>query len=738
MAAAAAQSFPRGQYLAARLMDKTAPLWVRAGQVETAALRDELASVAIDRPIYVTALARAGTTILTEILSRHPAVTSHRYSDFPAVLTPYWWNWLRARMPLPESQPTERAHQDRLRVTPDSPEAVEEVLWTRFFDGLHDSTRNNALGAATINRDFERFYKDHIRKLLLVRGAQRYLAKGNYNLTRLEYLLRLVPDARFVVMARRPENHIASLLKQDRLFRERHRDDPRQLRYMQLLGHFEFGLDKRCINVGDSEAVAEIERLWESGETAKGWARYWAMLYENLLQRRRASPALQEATLLVRYEDLCARPGETWDRIVEHCGLSREGFESVRAHYVEQLSEPSYYAPDLSAEDLDTIERETRHVAGELGYESGHQEPAAPSSSATPNAAGSDSGGAHDDGESAAGAPAVNTESAYEERMRHERDYFRARRNVHELPPIFHYWSNKYLRPRLEQLGYSSPDDFFGARLEALVGDRSYVRALSLGSGNAELEIPLAQRLLSKGFTNFTIVCTDINDDMLARGRASTSRAGVEAHIGFKHLDFNYWHPEGRYDAILANQCLHHVVELEHLIASIDRALTADGYLLVSDMIGRNGHMRWPKALRLVEELWSELSDSYKYNHQTGELERAFINRDCSVGCFEGIRAQDILPLLLQRFDYDLFLGFANIVDPFIDRAFGHNFDADNDTDRAFIDRVHALDESCLNSGELGPTHMIAAFTRSANARRRHLPPMTPEHALGGVERSRQ
>jgi len=33
--------------------------------------------------------------------------------------------------------------------------------------------------------------------------------------------------------------------------------------------------------------------------------------------------------------------------------------------------------------------------------------------------------------------------------------------DVHALPGIFHYWSDKYLRPKLEAFGFSNPDQFF-------------------------------------------------------------------------------------------------------------------------------------------------------------------------------------------------------------------------------------------------------------------------------------
>ena len=123
--------------------------------------------------------------------------------------------------------------------------------------------------------------------------------------------------------------------------------------------------------------------------------------------------------------------------------------------------------------------------------------------------------------------------------------------------------------------------------------------------------------------------------------------------------------------------------------------------------------MRWPEALTHVESLWAELPDRYKYNHQLRRLERDFVNWDCSQSGFEGIRAQDILPLLMERFNFELFIGFGNIIDVFVDRSFGHNFDPDRPFDRAFIDRAHGLDQNLLESGAVKPTHMIAVMTKA-------------------------
>lgn len=340
--------------------------WIGLGNLETRALADEIAPVAIKSPIYVTGLARAGTTIALEILASHPDVATHLYRDFPPVFTPYWWNWFVERSRKAPPQPQERAHKDGIMITPDSPEAREEVIWMAFFEALHDPVRSNVLDRDTDNPAFEAFYRDHIRKLLAARGRKRYLSKGNYNITRIAYLHKLFPDARFVIPVRDPVWHIASLMKQHRLFCEGERGNDRALEYMRRVGHFEFGLDLRPINCGDGERVREIQVLWEKGEDVRGWARYWTMMYRYVAETLDRDPALREAAMVLRYEDLCEDPADTMRRMMEHCRLEADA--EVLDRFSGRLKPPGYYKPGFSEEELSAITDETKSCGSLFDY----------------------------------------------------------------------------------------------------------------------------------------------------------------------------------------------------------------------------------------------------------------------------------------------------------------------------------------------------------------------------------
>jgi len=351
---------PAGLYWKTAFFARTRPLWRALSRIESAFVGDLISDHPIDAPVFIAGVPRSGTTILVEILSRHPALASHRYGDFPNVYTPYWRNWLADRLDAEKSDPIERAHKDRVMITNRSPEAVEEVIWMNFFAHLHDPDRNQVLDAATSNPDFERFYREHVSKLLSVRGASRYLAKGNYNTTRLGYITRLFPDARILVPWREPVAQVASLVKQDRLFTRMAEEDPRVPAQLARSGHFEFGPAKRAVNLGDRARTEAIERDWASGNLAVGWARYWADVYAHLLDAMENDRRLRDAVLPVDYRQLCERPEETLAAVRDHCRLDVDAFDPLVAEYAPRLTPPDYYAPDFGPEELESIAKITQ------------------------------------------------------------------------------------------------------------------------------------------------------------------------------------------------------------------------------------------------------------------------------------------------------------------------------------------------------------------------------------------
>lgn len=310
--------------------------------------------------------------------------------------------------------------------------------------------------------------------------------------------------------------------------------------------------------------------------------------------------------------------------------------------------------------------------------------------------------------------------ASYKESVARELENFRNVAYVHDLPEIYHYWSTRYVTPLLSEVGVESIDLFFAEQVIRRCADRDgrVVRVVSLGSGNGDVEVTLARAVLGRGFRNVEVTCVELNGDMQERARREAVSAGASANMRFVEADLNAWAADGTYDVVLASHSLHHVVALEHLFGEITSALAPDGVLLVNDMIGRNGHMRWPEAQEFIEAIWRNMPDRYKYNQQLSRFDPEFVNHDCSTEGFEGVRAQDILPLLLRRFHAETFVAFANIIDVFVDRGYGHNFDPASTDDRQFIDWVGQLDRLSIDLGIVKPTHLIASFRTAPLAAR--------------------
>jgi hypothetical protein len=346
------------------LVHRCPPFFLWLGRAETRALAQELAAVRVDRPVYVCGLARSGSTLLHHLVAAHPGVATHRVKDYPLVYTPYWWRQATGRRP--PTAPRERAHGDRVLITSDSPEALEEMVWTAFFPRCHDPSVSNELGAEERRPAFEAFYRDHVRKLLLAERATRYAAKANYHVARLPYLLRLFPDARILLPVRDPVSHIASLVRQHRRYSEGERRSPRALEYMRRTGHFEFGLDRRPIHVGDAARVREVRRCWAAGDEVRGWAKYWSLVYDHLARRLAADAGLRAAARVVRFEDLCDAPASGVRAVLRHCQLPDEA--PLVEVFAPRVRRPNYYRSPLDTAAVAAVREETTAVARQWGY----------------------------------------------------------------------------------------------------------------------------------------------------------------------------------------------------------------------------------------------------------------------------------------------------------------------------------------------------------------------------------
>ena len=276
-----------------------------------------LDGIEIDRPLFITALPRAGTTLLLETLGSLEVFATHTYRNMPFLLIPLLWNALSRRFRAPDAV-VERAHGDGMTIGFDSPEAFEEVVWRAFWPEkyLDDRIATWTATDEDVHREFGPFIKSHLAKMIALRAetkpeAVRYLSKNNANISRIAKIVQLFPDALILVPFRNPLDHVASLLRQHLNFLKIHAAEPFTRRYMADIGHFDLGANLRPVDFGHwlSREYSQLTH------TADFWLNYWRTAYAHILANSHHN------LLLVNYDSLCANPGPTLRRIGDAIGI---------------------------------------------------------------------------------------------------------------------------------------------------------------------------------------------------------------------------------------------------------------------------------------------------------------------------------------------------------------------------------------------------------------------------------
>src|SRR6266404_5299900 len=187
----------------------------------------------------------------------------------------------------------------------------------------------------------------------------------------------------------------------------------------------------------------------------------------------------------------------------------------------------------------------------------------------------------------------------YEAKVAEQIAQYASTANMHELPESFHFWSHNYIRPGMKDVfGVESVVDFYlaGFRAAATRSGGPRKQILSLGCGDGWLEIDLAKRLAADGDLDFRIVGADISPVLLSRFREKVVEQGLQRWVEPVHMDLNAATLAGPWTTVMANHSLHHFVELERIFDYCRSTLERSGLFVTNDVIGRNGHMRWPET----------------------------------------------------------------------------------------------------------------------------------------------
>ena len=153
----------------------------------------------------------------------------------------------------------ERFHQDGIMFDLNSPEAFDEVFFSSFDTSI-------------IKDEF----LNYIQLILLKENKKRYLSKNNSNYKRIDLLLSLLPNALFLIPIREPLQHSYSLLTQHLHFSKLQRQNDFIRRYMNYLGHHEFGINHMSWNEPNT---------YNNYQDINYWLEQWILFYESIYKK---------------------------------------------------------------------------------------------------------------------------------------------------------------------------------------------------------------------------------------------------------------------------------------------------------------------------------------------------------------------------------------------------------------------------------------------------------------------
>ncbi len=259
--------------------------------------------------VFVSGLARAGTTILMREVYRSAQFASLTYVDMPFVLSPNAWNII-SRRSLKQRPAQERAHGDGILVDVNSPEAFDEVFWRVL--ARDEYIKDDGLYPHTPDKETLRSFRDYTRLVMRCRKKTRYLSKNNNNILRISALRECFPDAVFLMPIREPVSQAQSLLSQHHRFLN---SESFTRKYMNWLGHHEFGATHRpFVLTPGSPQFTDASGL-------EYWLEQWVQCYSYLDQVFRDC---KDRIYFVPYESLCGLPA-VWQRISEVIDVDGKG-----------------------------------------------------------------------------------------------------------------------------------------------------------------------------------------------------------------------------------------------------------------------------------------------------------------------------------------------------------------------------------------------------------------------------
>jgi hypothetical protein len=357
------EGIPQGYWLASPGLTRLANA-LFAGP-ERVLLRRMYERIGIDRPILIIGAFRSGTTILEQIISRHPEVGHFSYltsavRGFPII--GYKIARLAQHLGLFTREGIPFVHNPRIKFTVFSPYECELVWAQTEINQWNPDCSDITLGSDYSDPRFEDYLFSLIRRHLLIQGANRFINKNPVHCTRLGYLHKLFPEARFIFMFRDPLATIISHYRAAKQVEEIVHSNPRLRRIFD--DELRMTMLNYRLKTRNYAKTLELDRIHPLLGIANQWADLNAAVLESIRKLGLGSNILR-----LQYQLLTIEPEYELERIWRFIELQDDHADSITREYAPKLGSPF---PEANTEEeleyLPQIGEIIAPVAIELGF----------------------------------------------------------------------------------------------------------------------------------------------------------------------------------------------------------------------------------------------------------------------------------------------------------------------------------------------------------------------------------
>ena len=170
---------------------------------------------------------------------------------------------------------------------------------------------------------------------------------------------------------------------------------------------------------------------------------------------------------------------------------------------------------------------------------------------------------------------------------------------------------------------------------------------LSLACGNGRAEREFIRLGICERFHGI-----DVSSDAIEEARQNAR--GLD--LTYETADLNRLVLQlGAYDLVLTQNCLHHVLELEHLAEQIWHSLKPDGCLWIHDYIGESQFQFSEQRLEIANRILAILPERYRRDRVRDRVLRTIArpNPGALASSIEAVRSAEIVPVFGRWFDID-------------------------------------------------------------------------------------